>query len=267
MPSYCFDTEPAKDFAALCERMAGKPLQSPYRSTVPLLSLVEHSQSAWRSLLTSLGEPPNSTIHFEYCVPSPKAGANPSQTDALIMSEGRVWGIEAKWTEPRYETVARRMRKPKKLGSNPPEAIDEESREIVEGWLAYLQPYASRELRVGDFEDAVYQMVHRAASACAVASGKELQPELTYLHFHPSPLASTATTDQYVSDLRHLRMLLGPGSALGITVVEMPLEPTAAFRAIEGLDKRARETADAVSAALQRGPLFEFGPPVLTAVP
>ena len=66
-------------------------------------------------------------------------------------------------------------------------------RKTVEGWLRYLQPFASRALQVDDFADAVYQTVHRAASACAVATGKQLQPELVYLHFHPSPLGSTSS--------------------------------------------------------------------------
>jgi len=258
MTRYCFDTDPIADFGKLCERMSGKPLQSPYRSTVPLLSLVEHSQRDWRALLTRLGAPPDGMIHFEYRVPSPKANGNPSQTDALILSESKVWGIEAKWTEPRYETVARRIRKPEADGADP--------RKTVEGWLRYLQPYASRALHVDDCANAVYQTVHRAASACAVATGKKLQPELVYLHFHPSPLRSTATTERYVADLRYLRSLLGPTSGLGFTVVEMTLEPTAAFREIQGLDKRLRSSADKVSAALCRGPLFEFQAPSLTAI-
>jgi hypothetical protein len=258
MARYCFDTDPMADFRKLCECMKGKPLQSPYRSTVPLLSLVEHSRPNWRELLTNLGAPPDSTTYFEYCVPSPKANGNPSQTDALIMSKSKVWGIEAKWTESRYETVERRIRKPEADGADP--------RKTVEGWLGYLQPYASRPLLIDDFADAVYQTVHRAASACAVATAKQLRPELVYLHFHPSPSRKTATTAQYVSDLRHLRALLGVESGLGITVVEMSLEPTAAFREIQDLDRHQRVSADTVLAALCHGPLFEFRAPEVTVI-
>jgi hypothetical protein len=258
MARYCFDTEPAADFAALCARMTGKALRSPYRSTVPLLSLIEHSQPQWRSLLICLGAPPDGTISFEYCVPSPKANGNPSQTDALVMSGSKVWGIEAKWTEPRYETVARRVSRLEADGADPCKT--------VQGWLEYLQPCASRALHVDDFAGAVYQTVHRAASVCAVAAEKKLQPELVYLHFHPSPMASTATTKQYVSDLCHLRSLLGPGSGLGMKVVEVSLEPTAGFEAIQGLNKRLTETATKVTAALCAGPLFEFQAPEIIAI-
>jgi len=39
---YCFDTDAVPDFTALCGKFASNEFQSPYRSTVPLLSLVEH---------------------------------------------------------------------------------------------------------------------------------------------------------------------------------------------------------------------------------
>jgi hypothetical protein len=99
-----------------------------------------------------------------------------------------------------------------------------------------------------------------------VATERNLSPELVYLHFHPSPLASTAATSQYVSDLQHLRSLLGPEGGLGITVVEMTLAPTAGFLEIRGLDKRKSESAEEVSAALQRGPLFGFKAPELSVI-
>lgn len=99
MTRYCFDKEPVADFTALCRRLTGKALQSPYRSTVPLLSLVEHSQPDWHALLGDLGAPPDSTVHFEYCVPSPKPGGNPFQTEWLLcgshskMASGGFWPI------------------------------------------------------------------------------------------------------------------------------------------------------------------------------
>jgi len=253
---YFFDKDSVTDFSALCERFAGKPLQSPYRSTVPLLSLVEHSRSEWHALLELLGAPRDSTVHFEYCVPSPKAGGNPSQTDALIMSESTVWAIEAKWTEPCYETVAKRISKPEADGADP--------RKTVEGWLNYLRPFAAHDLHLGSFSDTVYQMVHRAASACAVATERRCKPELVYLHFHPSPERKSATTIQYVSDLRHLSSLLGNPVRIGFTVVQMPVKPIPAFNAIKGLNRRQPSTAAKVSAALCEGPLFEFGKPIIS---
>jgi len=155
MTKYCFDTEPVAGIVELCQRMTGKALQSPYRSTVPLLSLVEHNQPEWHSLSALWGAPPDCTVHFEYCVASPKPGGNPSQTDALLMSDTTVWAIEVKWTEPRYETVEKRISKPELDGADP--------RTTVDGWLKYLQPFATRYLRVDDVLDVVYQVLHRPA--------------------------------------------------------------------------------------------------------
>lgn len=258
MTRYCFDRAPVDDIERLCQRMTGKALQSPYRSTVPLLSLVEHSQPEWHSLLVLWGAPPDRTVYFEYRVASPKPGGNPSQTDALLMSDHTVWAVEAKWTEPRYETVSQRMRKPESDGAD--------ARTTVGGWLKYLQPFATQELCVDDSVDVVYQVLHRAASACAVATANQLTPHLVYLHFHPSPLPSSATTSQYISDLRHLHERLGRPGDIKLTVVEMPLTPTAAFEAIKDLDKSDSDSAARVKAALRGGPLFTFGKPIATRI-
>ena len=255
---YCFDKDPMAGIEKLCEQMTGKALQSPYRSTVPLMSLVEHSQPDWQSLLALWGAPSDSTVHFEYRVPSPKPRGNPSQTDALLMSDSMVWAVEAKWTEPRYETVAKRMSKPESDGADP--------RTTVAGWLKHLQSFAGKDLRVDDFSEVVYQVLHRAASACAVATEKKLQPHLVYLHFHPSPLPTSATTSQYVTDLRKLYTLLDNPGGIKFTVVELPLKPTAAFEAIKDLDKKSKETAVQVKASLCNGPLFTFGTPILTEI-
>jgi len=257
-PRYCFDTEAVPDFAALCERFTGKALRSPYRSTVPLLSLVEHSPQQWSELLKSWGAPPDATVHFEYCVPSPKPGGNPSQTDALIISDSNTWAVEAKWTEPRYETVAQRVSKPESDGADP--------NVTVEGWLKHLNRFSAQPLQVEDVKDVVYQVLHRAASACAVASAHACTPQLIYLHFHPSKRTNSATTDEYVSDLRHLHLLLGRPANLKFTVVEVPLQPTKAFEIVKDLDKRSRDTSVHVSAALRQGPLFTFGTPTTTRI-
>jgi hypothetical protein len=121
-------------------------------------------------------------------------------------------------------------------------------------------------LQLGQFSDVVYQLVHRAASACAVATERGCRPELVYLHFHPSPLASSATTAQYAADLTHLRGLIGNAAGFPFRVVDMPLAYTPAFAAIKGLDKGNPASAAQVKAALAAGPLFAFGMPVTTVI-
>jgi hypothetical protein len=195
---------------------------------------------------------PNRT-DLEYGVPSPKHGGNPSQTDAMVISDKVVMAVEAKWTEPRYETVAKRLSKLEADGADP--------RVTLNGWLQHLQPFATHRLQTGDFTDIVYQVLHRAASACAMATAHRCQPRLVYLHFYPSPLKNSATTDQYISDLGHLHTLLGSPAEVEFTVVEMRLHPTAAFEIIKNLNKRSPATSGQVSEALCSGPLFAFASP------
>lgn len=255
---YCYDIEPVLDFAALCERFLGTALQSPFRSTVPLLSLIGHSPRDWHSLLKSWGMPVDPAVHFEYCVASPKAGGNPSQTDAVIISDNGAVAVEAKWTEPRYPTVASRIRKPENDGGDP--------RITVKGWLGHLNSFAAHHLDVDDVADVVYQVIHRAASACAIAIARSCNPHLVYLHFHPSPRNASATTAQYAADLQHLHDLLGRPPEVRFSVVEMPLHFTDAFESIRNLDKRDKATSAHVRQALCRGPLFTFGTPTVKLI-
>jgi hypothetical protein len=255
---YFYDVHEVPNFARLCERFTGKALQSPYRSTVPLLSLVRHHPDQWQDFLALLGASPPRSIHFEYQVASAKPGANPSQTDVMVFSDHGVWALEVKWTEPRYATVAARLRKPESDGGDP--------RITLGGWLRYLQPYATGELTVESVSAVVYQVLHRASSACAAGTAGTLRPELVYLHFFPSPLASSATTQTYVYDLRALHNALGNPAGLSFSVVDWPLEALPAFQAIEHLDKRAQSSSAAVRAALCREPLFRFGQPEIIRI-
>lgn len=268
---YCFDTEAVSDFTALCERFASNEFQSPYRSTVPLLSLMEHSQQDWNALLESWGAPTDAAIHVEYCVPSGNSGGNPSQTDALLNSDSAVWAIEAKWTEQRYPTVAKRLiQQPRydtmeeRISRREADLVD--AKEAVNGWLAHLNQFAEQPLQLKDVSDVVYQVLHRAASACAVATARDCEPHLIYLHFHPSPSKNSATTSQYKSDLGDLHSLLGNPANLKFAVVEMPLEATPAFDLIKDLDKHSPATSVKVAKALGQGPLFNFGTPTTTPI-
>lgn len=154
--------------------------------------------------------------------------------------------------------MAQRVSKPESDGADP--------KVMVDGWLKHLNRLAAHPLQVEDVTDVVYQVLHRAASACAVATAHRCMPYLIYLHFHPSHLKNSATTDQYVSDLRHLHELLGSPANLKFAVVEMPVQFTAAFDAIKDLDKHSPDTSVQVSAALRQGPLFIFGTPTTTHI-
>ncbi len=211
--------------------------ESPWRSTVPSLSWLKHEIAMLDSLLKELEMPEICDLHLEYKVEPPKGSGQASHTDLMIKSGDCSLAVEAKWTEPRYETVAKWLKK----GPDP-----RNRSEVLAGWLSLLQNHARRELHMEDFSDAVYQMVHRAASACAA----EKMPKLAYLVFKPSPNPMTADIQTIHNDLTHLWSLLGNPKGFPFYLVEVPLSPTPAFKAIASLPKRDKTTAQQVKAAL-----------------
>jgi len=183
----------------------------------------------------------SSDLHLEFTVNPPKGRGIASHTDLMAISSSGTLAIEAKWTEPRYETVG--------------EWIKSGNRELVlRGWLDLLQPHSQRLLKPIDFSGTVYQMVHRAASACY---GSE-DPNLAYLHFIPDPSGQGAISVQYESDLQYLYNLLGNPTKFGFYLIEVEIKPTTEYDRIKSLPKASSETAYTIRAALENGPLFEF---------
>ena len=198
------------------------------------------------SLLQDLGMPADCNLHLEYKVKPGKGSGKASHTDLMIISGESSLAVEAKWTEPRYETVNEWLAKSSN-GNN--------RGDVLTGWLGLLQKYSQHKLHTKDFSGAVYQMVHRAASACA-AGGK---PKLAYLVFKPSPDPRAADMRTIHDDLASLWNLLGNPSTFPFYLVELPLSPTAAFDAIALLPKANEATAEKVSTALlENKRLFNF---------
>ncbi len=222
-----------------------KEFLSPTRSTVPLLALLKDGDEILKSLLVELDMNTNSDLHLEYTVNPPKGSGFASHTDLMVRWQADTLAIETKWTEPRYETVAEWTRQGMTPGNR---------EQVMRGWLDLLQPHVASVLNPDDFSGAVYQMIHRAASACYNAE----QPRLAYLHFIPDPSGQGATSAQYQSDLEHLQVLLGNPTRFSFHLIEVEIRPTVAFERIKSLPRASAETAYTVRAALENGPLFEF---------
>lgn len=228
---------------------------SPTRSTVPLLSWLKNEQPALLNLLEELGLPADSNLHLEYKVTSGKGSGKASHTDLMVISGGSAIAIEVKWTEPRYETISDWLAK----GSNPQNRSD-----VLTGWLDLLQRHAKHALYLEDFKDAVYQTVHRAASACAACDSN---PKMAYLLFKPSPSPHTADANTIRGDLEHLWQLLGSPTSLPFYLIEVNMNPTTAFEAIASLEKGTDDTIQRVTGALLGSkPLFEFEKYLLTEI-
>jgi len=197
------------------------------------------------NVLIELNLNTNCDFHLEFTVNSPKGRGKASHTDLMLRRQGDTLALEAKWTEPRYETVAQWRKKGKSTTNR---------EKVLRGWLDLIQPHALCVLDVNDFSEAVYQIVHRAASACYYSE----KPRLVYLHFIPDPSGAGATSEQYRSDLNHLKELLGNPTKFQFYLLEVEIKPTMEFEQIKHLPKASLETARIVRNALTDATLFEF---------
>jgi len=241
-----YDRDPLSDVDDAVCRYSPREFMSPARSTVPLMSLIKHGRSLWTEIARHLGvDAEAAEVHLEYTVPSPRGRGKPSHTDVMIIGPDRAYAVEAKWTEPRYESVEAWLQ-----GGDDPS----NRRAVMEGWLSLLRPYATQALDTSAFSGAVYQMVHRAASAC----GTGLAPTLVYLLFLPRPDGHPTDVDGLLRDLMHLHRLLGGPAGFQFYLIEVDIAPLAAFDQVSRMPKRSSNTAAAVRDALRGGPLFEF---------
>lgn len=260
-PRLFYDLDPVDGLTALVRKFGPNAFASPYRSTVPLVSLACGEWPLLERIAAACGCTTASAAHFECSVSPPGVEGNPSQADLLIRSSARTLAIEAKWTEPRYETVLQRFkRRVIKLADGDPEEEEhqrEHQRAIIESWLGLLAPHANAPLGLEKVENVVYQMLHRAASACAAGSN----PALAYVYFEPAPGGSAATADRYRADLRHLRGILGKPATFPFYLVTVPLMPTPMFAGIGTLPKGKEATDRKVREAIGEGGLFRFGQP------
>lgn len=243
-----FNQDPVGNLDDVLDLYSEREFQSPTRSTVPLLSLLK-DDSPMKRLLRIL-ELTNDSFkaHLEYEVGPFRGEGEASHTDLMLIQNGNAFAIEAKWTEPPYDSVEQWLGR----GRTPANR-----REVMLGWLGCLQRYAVRKLDIGEFGAATYQMVHRAASACAECdvSGR---PALAYLQFSPLPNDSEPHTELLKDGLSHLYHLLGAPSNFAFLLIEVTAIPTEAFVLISGLRKGSSETARAVIGALGGAPLFRF---------
>lgn len=252
--NYFFDRQPLQSVDDAISEYDKGEFESQTRSTVPLISMLKHDMALFKSLLEDLKMPIECNLHLEYKVASPKGKGKESHTDLMAIKGDDTIAIEVKWTEPDYIKVEKWLN----------QGTSQKNREdVLNGWLSLLQSHSAKKLDLKDFKVAVYQMVHRAASACA--AGK--RPRLAYLLFGPSPdsKATSATTLQ--NELSRLLNLLGNPKDFPFYLVEATLSPTSVFQAISNLPKGAI-TADTavIPALLGKYPMFKVAGYTVTKI-
>ncbi len=250
-----YDQSPCDTVETAVSLYGKREFQSPTRSTVPLLSWLKHEQAAVRSLFQQLGMPANCSMHLEYTVDPPQGRGMASHTDLMVISAPCALAIEAKWTEPRYDTVGKWLTK----GEN-----RDNRQAVVTGWLGLLKEHASSELQVEDLKkkDVVYQMVHRAASACKAGT----RPKLAYLVFKLSSDPKSTSAQAIKKDLAFLWQQLGSPAGFPFYLIEVKMSLTDSFDKIKELGKRDAGTPGKVKEALLQTRLFDFSEPELSTV-
>lgn len=127
----------------------------------------------------------DSKLYFEYGVSVPPGfgRGKASMTDLMIISKNQVVAIEAKYTEylnSKYEPLGKWLNESKSLDNR---------RKVLAGWMQYIVKFGGIDIShekdtltfVNRFvnEDGVneipYQLIHRIASACAVANEKSFK--------------------------------------------------------------------------------------------
>ena len=145
-------------FLNILEEYSPSEFNSPYRSTVPFLQFWRETGRRLIELanLLDLDVLPGTTFSFEHCVAPPKGIGRKSQTDLMIITDQYAVGIEAKYTEPRYQTVAQWL------------GTSSNRRSVLEGWLDLVRSVQENMVtRVEDILDLPYQLIHRCASVCS----------------------------------------------------------------------------------------------------
>jgi len=211
--------------------------KSPYRSTIPLLAWIKHDFTSFQAIFKKLGLSQNSDLIFEYSVSPPDCKSTPSQTDLMIIDEFSALAIEAKWTESRYPTVEEWY------------DYSVNRRNVLNSWINLLDVYSENNLNISDLVDIPYQMIHRAASACAMNKSSIL----AYLLFDKSHCRVIE------EDLRNFWDIMGMPANFKFYMIVIDLKITDNYNKILLLPKNNPNTEFFVKSSLL-GPseLFQY---------
>jgi hypothetical protein len=161
----------------------------------------------------------------------------------MMVGDDAAVAIEAKFTEPRYESVATW------LGAAPStNRVD-----VLDGWLGAIEAVVQASIPRGAVIDLPYQLIHRTASVCCVERPKRL---VVYQVFGDSP------ADYYGKDLEWLATTIAATEQLEFVVLGCAYRPTDAFtQLVKRWDNGERTLGDAVRDGLLGGPLLDFHEP------
>jgi hypothetical protein len=234
--SYCGD--PVPSFAELIRRFPLDSFGSPNRSTLLLLDYWRDPHATASRFLSLFGHGPcDLELHFEYQVAVAKGRGKPSFTDLMIVHPHCAIALEAKYTEPRYESVREWL-------SLTPSA---NRTAVLEGWFSAIAQKIGKQPDEVLCRDLPYQLIHRTASACT------LQREETWVVYHVFGKAATHYADDLIAIASALRT-----TQIRFALLSTPVMPTAAHDYVWLAWGRSHAQRGDIRAALLAGPLFAF---------
>jgi hypothetical protein len=249
MATIWYMTNQVTGFAALVDERFN--LKSPSRSTVPLLAY-------WSTLDGRLAEfcdaleltvPSDPSLIFEYTVVPSRGKGKASHTDLMILSSALAVAVEAKFTEPRYPTVA------KWLGTPPVQ----NRKRVLEGWLDTINRATGGQLMPEQVRTVTYQLIHRTASACTPPA------ENRVVVYHCFDLVDEYRS-YYSEQLARLANLIAKHELLAFYLCESSLSKTAAYAELQvrWRANTSRNFADAVRQLLKTQSIATFSTPVVS---
>jgi hypothetical protein len=249
-------------FAQLIRACASE-LVSPTRSTVALLAAWRQPAIALAQLTNALGTQFDAPValQFEHAVQVNQGRGKASFTDLMVSAPTHAIGIEAKFTEPVYDTVAAWLERGARNG---PEAIPEEMRRsfenrrrVLQGWLDLICRATGTSITIEQVKECTYQLIHRTASVCHQTGRASLT--VAYQCFYEAD--RSVPHEEYRRQLAKLKSIIGPQSGLQFVLILCPMQVTPRFQELRDrrrLDPRVDLSAD-VGAGLVAGDLLKFG--------
>lgn len=235
-----------RDYSSLIGCYPKTEFDSPYRSTVPLLYFWSNIQEQLNGFLKLLGLKPQTqvTACFEFCVDVQKGKGKPSQTDLMLTFDNNAIAVEAKYTEPPYQTARTWMG----------ESSNRE--DVLEGWLDLIcSATGQKKINIEDIVDLPYQFIHRCASACF---SKVPHKTLTYQCFD----LNDKKVSYYQSHLTFLKHLLNKPNNLDFFLVNIPLLKSQTYHELQNRwDSGKRIMHADVIQGMKKTGFLDFGIP------
>jgi hypothetical protein len=192
---YVRSGKPLSSLRDIINTFAVDEFDSPVRSTVPSLCFWTDAATRVSALAAQLGlpTPVACALEFEFQVAPPRGRGKASHTDVMLTFPDVCIGIEAKFREPLYESVAEWL-----TGGKSPK----NRRDVLAGWLELIASRTGEAITPERVGTIPYQMIHRLASVCA-------QPQTTRFLVYQMFKYRLASGAPVHSDTRDYRDQLG----------------------------------------------------------